>query len=62
MRDYASGFVFFLFQNDMVFRVDFPKNALTFGHKIKPYTLSNDMKCGTMIRIFVAEVNEFLLN
>lgn len=48
--------MFVILQNNLVFRMDFPENTMTFGRKIPPYKISDQIIRGSIIAIFISEV------
>lgn len=45
-----------ILQNNLVFRMDFPENTMTFGKKIPTYKISDQIIRGSIIGIFISEV------
>ncbi|XP_011202110.3 tudor domain-containing protein 5 [Bactrocera dorsalis] len=43
--------------NSLVFRMDFPENTMTFGKKIPPYKISDQIIRGSIIGIFISEIH-----
>nr|XP_036213493.1 uncharacterized protein LOC106617835 [Bactrocera oleae] len=43
--------------NNLVFRMDFPENTMTFGKKIPTYKISDQIIRGSIIGIFISEIH-----
>ncbi|XP_054736982.1 tudor domain-containing protein 5 isoform X1 [Anastrepha obliqua] len=43
--------------NNLVFRMDFPENTMTFGKKIPEYKLPDNIRSGSIIGIFISEIH-----
>ncbi|XP_011192994.1 uncharacterized protein LOC105218853 isoform X2 [Zeugodacus cucurbitae] len=43
--------------NNLVFRMDFPENTMTFGKKIASYKIPDNIRQGAIIGIFISEIH-----